>query len=598
MENRNLHFIFVGGKGGVGKTTSSSALAAQLCYDRRVLIISTDPAHSLGDAFRQQFARGEPTEVEGLPNLHVLEVNPEKFLREELDEWAMLAESAGASDVVEKLKEMQEWLTGIPGIDEAVALTSVIDFIESGEYDVVVFDTAPTGHTVKLLGLPAVLQMGLEKIQGFQTTMWMYWQTFQAFSGVQSNPEDVVNLRNKVEDRLQRFKEGVEQVGAMMKDAVHTVFVVVCIAEHLSISESRRLLEELKRQNVLATHIVVNQLVHGMSNEQIAKLDDHLPAVDASTDSNDAELWEAVKKSVKLSSARQNIQQAYLSQLRAMPETVGLRVVEVPLLPHEVTGPARILDFSQNLVPTGYRTASPRPLERKLQPIQKLYPHLVTPKEKLEPSTKAAGAADAASSTPSAAPAPSFSGDDVSGSPTAEVTETKAPKEEEQGEARGSEQSSMSSSAASNGQPQNDAAKASSGTLAGTGGFAAGDAVVITGLSKTPHYNALRGYVTDAGRADARLSVAVQYDGARKMLLLKSENLEPDIEDAEKSALLSDPELVKFIANPRLLSVYEELRAHPETLSTHLKDPEIGPAVERAMKLLRRAGRPAATATD
>merc|ERR1712110_318615 len=104
---------------------------------------------------------------------------------------------------------------------------------------------APTGHTVKLLGLPAVLQVGLEKLQSWQTTLWMYWQTFQAFSGAPQDPQDIENLRQRVELRLAEFKAGVERVGAMMRDWRHTVFMVVCIAEHLSVSESHRLLEEL-----------------------------------------------------------------------------------------------------------------------------------------------------------------------------------------------------------------------------------------------------------------------------------------------------------------------------------------------------------------
>ena len=98
VANKEISFVFVGGKGGVGKTTSSAALACQLAFDRKVLLISTDPAHSLSDAFRQNFS-GEPQNVTGVPNLHVMEVNPESFLREEIKTWASIADEAGMADV-------------------------------------------------------------------------------------------------------------------------------------------------------------------------------------------------------------------------------------------------------------------------------------------------------------------------------------------------------------------------------------------------------------------------------------------------------------------------------------------------------------------
>ena len=79
----------------------------------------------------------------------------------------------------EKIHQFQDWLSGIPGIDEATALSSAIEHIESGEYDIIVFDTAPTGHTVKLLGLPDILQVGLDKLESWSTTVWGYWETFK-----------------------------------------------------------------------------------------------------------------------------------------------------------------------------------------------------------------------------------------------------------------------------------------------------------------------------------------------------------------------------------------------------------------------------------
>ena len=342
LEDQNLRFIFVGGKGGVGKTTTSSALSSQLAFSRKVLLISTDPAHSLSDAFRMQFS-GEPQQVPGIPNLEVMEVNPQKFLKEELQDWAFLAESAGVEDLAHRIHDFQEWLSGVPGVDEATALSSVIDLVESGKYDTIVFDTAPTGHTLKLLQLPEIMQAGLSKLESWQSTIWGYWE-------VVKGQGQAVDVKKEVARRIRDYKFGIERVGRMLKDAQRTKFVVVCIAEYLSISETRRLLSELQRHEVCASNVVVNQLVKETLNSA------DLAALKASSAPKD--VVSRIESVSALSNARNSIQQKYLGQLRSSPEAKGLPIVEVPLLPSEITGPEKLLEFSNFLVPKNYRAAA------------------------------------------------------------------------------------------------------------------------------------------------------------------------------------------------------------------------------------------------
>ena len=376
IENRDLSFVFIGGKGGVGKTTSSSALACQLAFDRKVLLISTDPAHSLSDAFRQTFS-GEPQAIPGVPNLEVMEVNPERYLREEVETWTQLALEAGLvdnCDVVSKIRDFQSWLLGIPGVDEATALSSVIELIEGGKYDVIVFDTAPTGHTLKLLQLPEVMQAGLERLESWQTTLWNYWEVLKA--GGKHNP---ASLKKKVTQRIRDYKHGIEKVGNMLKDAKRTAFVVVCIAEYLSISETQRLLQELKKHKVNATHIIVNQLFLQEPMGDTGQLKELLGGV--------PDLLRKVENSLSLTSARHGIQQKYFAELRNFPETRNLEIVQVPLLPKEITGPEALLDLSAFFVPANYRSSA------KARPTLLTNRQVASPRQLYERSASSSGVA-------------------------------------------------------------------------------------------------------------------------------------------------------------------------------------------------------------
>ena len=176
LASPELKFIFVGGKGGVGKTTSSSGIAAQLSYTKKVLLVSTDPAHSLSDCFRRADVdrktkenvedssealkgdrfRNEPKTVDPvlLPNLDVVEIDPTESMQKELDTWTEVAkifkpdedlgleaskgEGEESESLADKISSFQDWLSGIPGIDEASALAQAIKHIESGKYDLIV----------------------------------------------------------------------------------------------------------------------------------------------------------------------------------------------------------------------------------------------------------------------------------------------------------------------------------------------------------------------------------------------------------------------------------------------------------------------------
>ena len=143
LSNPSLKWVFVGGKGGVGKTSVSSSLAVLLAQKLpKVLIISTDPAHNLSDAFNQKMSY-QPTLINGFNNLYGIEINP-KELKDEDDN---LTSMLGISIDEETQNIFEDLKNSIPGIDEALAIGVLLQIIDKMDYSIVIFDTAPTGHT-------------------------------------------------------------------------------------------------------------------------------------------------------------------------------------------------------------------------------------------------------------------------------------------------------------------------------------------------------------------------------------------------------------------------------------------------------------------
>ena len=271
--------IFVGGKGGVGKTTVSSAMAVSLASDPvadlRVLVVSTDPAHSLGDALDEDLkrGRGKPlvlTDPLTQGRLSACEVDAEAALddfRENLAAFDItrLADALGVDSALLEGLGLGEFSGLIqdppPGLDELVALSNVLDREDvTQQYDVIVVDTAPTGHTLRLLALPQFLDGLLGKLINLRAKLSGLANTLQAFFGNEQAQQRAQTIDNAV-NRLEQFKAKMMRLQQRLHDSDSTRFVVVTIPTKLGVAESKRLITELQSQDVSVSDIVVNQCV-------------------------------------------------------------------------------------------------------------------------------------------------------------------------------------------------------------------------------------------------------------------------------------------------------------------------------------------------
>src|SRR5215510_7320510 len=148
------------GKGGVGKTSVSAATALRCAeLGQKTLVISTDTAHSLGDSLTRQVGP-EPTEI--APNLWAQEVDA----RYSMDKyWGKIQTYLAAFFSRQRAEEIvSEEVTIIPGLEEGAALLWINEFVQRGEFDVLIVDAAPTAETIRLLSLPDVTRWWLDRI--------------------------------------------------------------------------------------------------------------------------------------------------------------------------------------------------------------------------------------------------------------------------------------------------------------------------------------------------------------------------------------------------------------------------------------------------
>ena len=290
--------VIFGGKGGVGKTTAAAAYSLALANanpDEKLLVFSTDPAHSLSDSFGK----------EGLANLDVMEIDPGKWfeeLKQRYRSWTdeLFESLSGGSRMEikfdrEAMRELVE-LTP-PGIDEIAALGTISDLLDLERYQTLILDTAPTGHLIRFLELP---QVAISWIRTFMKLLLKYRDVMRA---------------NQVAEELVALSKSIKKVIALLTDPERCEFVGVAIPERMSLEETADLAKSLERLKVPFKRLLINGLI--------------------------------LENDCKFCRSRRKMQEEVIGEFQKKFRRRSIEIFVAPQQPHEITGPKALREHFQ-----------------------------------------------------------------------------------------------------------------------------------------------------------------------------------------------------------------------------------------------------------
>lgn len=252
MDVLSKSIIFVGGKGGVGKSTSAAAIAWKSAKEgNKTLLVSTDPAHNVGDIFNRQIG-GKTIEI--ADNLFALEIDPEVETENYIKGVKANIKGSVHTSMMEEVNRQLDTAKASPGADEAALFDKLIHIIleERKNFDKLVFDTAPTGHTIRLLTLPELMGVWIEGLLEKRR------KTNANYTALLNDGEP---REDPIYDVLRERQERFSKARDVLLNEAETGFIFVLNPERLPILETKKALELLHNYHLHVKTLIVNKVL-------------------------------------------------------------------------------------------------------------------------------------------------------------------------------------------------------------------------------------------------------------------------------------------------------------------------------------------------
>ncbi len=252
-DRQRLRYIYFGGKGGVGKTVMAGATAMWLAKKgRRVMLASTNPVHSLSGLLSQNVF-GQPTKVDGVPNLWAYEIDTkdtiERSKQEIRDKIQWFLKFA---DISTKAEEFVESATMNPAFEESAMFENMVDLMLRDEYDVYVFDTAPTANARRLLGMSKVYSLWVNKMLKSREEARSLRELLSFTKKKEADP---------LMDYLVSFRDRMGKAQKLLTDPSLTAFFFVTLAEALPIAVITRFIGWFQEFGIPVGGVIVNMQI-------------------------------------------------------------------------------------------------------------------------------------------------------------------------------------------------------------------------------------------------------------------------------------------------------------------------------------------------